>query len=159
MIIIASGGGDDDDEDDGGEDDHDGDDDDDDHDDLASGTRGPWIQFPPADSKPKASHPGWWEMRSWGKYKACSSLLQSSNAPCSAEKCFGLYLTFTKPYIKQWNRTCCWCSVGWMMRSWLVRCSQAKSLTLSLLRVINVKIPLQPHKKYDITQYGELDFS
>ena len=32
-------------------------------------------------------------------------------------------------------------------------------LTLSLLRVINVKIPLQPHKKYDITQYGELDFS
>ena len=34
-----------------------------------------------------------------------------------------------------------------------------KELTLSLLRVINVKIPLQPHKKYDITQYGELDFS
>ena len=34
-----------------------------------------------------------------------------------------------------------------------------KDLTLSLLRVINVKIPLQPHKKYDITQYGELDFS
>ena len=32
-------------------------------------------------------------------------------------------------------------------------------LTLSLLRVINVKIPLQPRKKYDITQYGELDFS
>ena len=32
-------------------------------------------------------------------------------------------------------------------------------LTLSLLRVINVKILLQPHKKYDITQYGELDFS
>ena len=32
-------------------------------------------------------------------------------------------------------------------------------LALSLLRVINVKIPLQPHKKYDITQYGELDFS
>ena len=32
-------------------------------------------------------------------------------------------------------------------------------LTLSLLRVINVKISLQPHKKYDITQYGELDFS
>ena len=27
------------------------------------------------------------------------------------------------------------------------------------LRVINVKIPLQPHKKHDITQYGELDFS
>ena len=34
-----------------------------------------------------------------------------------------------------------------------------KPLTLSLLRVINVKIPLQPHKKYDLTQYGELDFS
>ena len=32
-------------------------------------------------------------------------------------------------------------------------------LTLSLLRVINVKILLQLHKKYDITQYGELDFS
>ena len=32
-------------------------------------------------------------------------------------------------------------------------------LTLSVLTVINVKIPLQPHKKYDITQYGELDFS
>ena len=29
-------------------------------------------------------------------------------------------------------------------------------LSLSLLRVINVKIPLQPHKKYDITQYEEL---
>ena len=26
------------------------------------------------------------------------------------------------------------------------------NLTLSLLRVINIKIPLQPHKKYDITQ-------
>ena len=34
-----------------------------------------------------------------------------------------------------------------------------RALTLSLLRVINAKIPLQPHKKYDITQYGELDFS
>ena len=33
------------------------------------------------------------------------------------------------------------------------------TLTLSLLRVTNVKIPLQPHKKYDITQHGELDFS
>ena len=33
------------------------------------------------------------------------------------------------------------------------------SLTLSLPRMINVKIPLQPYKKYDITQYGELDFS
>ena len=32
-------------------------------------------------------------------------------------------------------------------------------LTLSLLGVINVKIPLQPHKKYDITQYREFDFS
>ena len=34
-----------------------------------------------------------------------------------------------------------------------------RPLTLSRRRVINVKIPLQPHKKYDITQYGELDFS
>ena len=33
------------------------------------------------------------------------------------------------------------------------------TLTLSLLRVINVKIPLQPYKKYDITQYGGRDFS
>ena len=39
------------------------------------------------------------------------------------------------------------------------RSEQVTCLTLSLLRVINVKIPLQPHKKYDITQYGELDFS
>ena len=30
--------------------------------------------------------------------------------------------------------------------------SPLRTLTLSLLRVINVKIPLQPHKKYDITQ-------
>ena len=34
-----------------------------------------------------------------------------------------------------------------------------RRLTLSLLRVINVKIPLQPHHKYYSTQYGELDFS
>ena len=44
-----------------------------------------------------------------------------------------------------------------------VKCSQNSAshccITLSLLRVINVKIPLQPHKKYDITQYGELGFS
>ena len=32
-------------------------------------------------------------------------------------------------------------------------------LTLSLLRVINVNFPLQPHHKYYITQYGELGFS
>ena len=32
-------------------------------------------------------------------------------------------------------------------------------LTLSLLRVINVKFPLQPHQIYYITQYGELGFS
>ena len=32
-------------------------------------------------------------------------------------------------------------------------------LTLSLLRVINVKFPLQPNQKYYITQWGELDFS
>ena len=33
------------------------------------------------------------------------------------------------------------------------------SLTLSLPRVINVKFPLQPHQKYNITKYGELGFS
>ena len=32
-------------------------------------------------------------------------------------------------------------------------------ITLSLPRVINVKFLLQPHQKYYITQYGELDFS
>ena len=32
-------------------------------------------------------------------------------------------------------------------------------LTLSLLRVIDVKFPLHPHQKYYITQYGELGFS
>ena len=32
-------------------------------------------------------------------------------------------------------------------------------LTLSLLRVINVKFLLQPHQKYYITQQGELGFS
>ena len=31
-------------------------------------------------------------------------------------------------------------------------------LTLSLPRVINIKFPLQPHQKYNITQYGELGF-
>ena len=33
------------------------------------------------------------------------------------------------------------------------------TLTLSLPRVINFKILLQPHQKYNITQYGELGFS
>ena len=42
---------------------------------------------------------------------------------------------------------------------WQPALSENPALTLSLLTVINVKIPLQPHKKYDITQYGELDFS
>ena len=32
-------------------------------------------------------------------------------------------------------------------------------LTLSLLRVINVKFPLQLHQKYYIAQYEELGFS
>ena len=36
---------------------------------------------------------------------------------------------------------------------------QAPFLTLSLPRVINFKFPLQPHQKYNITQYGELGFS
>ena len=34
-----------------------------------------------------------------------------------------------------------------------------KSQNVKWSEVINVKIPLQNHKKYDITQYGELDFS
>ena len=33
------------------------------------------------------------------------------------------------------------------------------ALTLSFLRVVNVKFLLQPHQKYYITQYGELGFS
>ena len=33
------------------------------------------------------------------------------------------------------------------------------NLSLSLPRVINLKFPLQPHQKYNITQYGELGFS
>ena len=36
---------------------------------------------------------------------------------------------------------------------------QGEVLSFLALRVINVKIPLQPHNTYDITQYGELDFS
>ena len=34
-----------------------------------------------------------------------------------------------------------------------------KTLTLSLPRVINFKFLLQPHQKYNITQYEELSFS
>ena len=37
--------------------------------------------------------------------------------------------------------------------------SSEGEITLSLLRVINVKFPLEPHQKYNITQYGELGFS
>ena len=40
------------------------------------------------------------------------------------------------------------------MRLWTKAMRQ--QLSLSLLRVINVKFPLQPHQKYYITQYGEL---
>ena len=32
-------------------------------------------------------------------------------------------------------------------------------ITVSLPRVINFKLPLQPHQKYYITQYEELDLS
>ena len=32
-------------------------------------------------------------------------------------------------------------------------------ITLSLPRVIKFKFPLQPHQKYDITQYEEVGFS
>ena len=47
----------------------------------------------------------------------------------------------------------------------MLKCEQGVSLlwkiflTLSLPRVINFKFPLQPHQKYNITQYGELGFS
>ena len=45
-------------------------------------------------------------------------------------------------------------------QSQLVGCVRSiATLTLSLPRVINFKFPLQPHQKYYITQYEELDFS
>ena len=56
-------------------------------------------------------------------------------------------------------------ALGTMLATWQLFRTEKQNklpprrLTLSLLRVINVKILLQPHKKYDITQYGELDFS
>ena len=36
---------------------------------------------------------------------------------------------------------------------------QGVKATLSVPRAINLQFPLQPHQKYDITQYGELGFS
>ena len=51
------------------------------------------------------------------------------------------------------------CAKRQQCKSWHKTLAGGESgLTLSLLRVINVNIPLQPHKKYDITQYGELAF-
>ena len=44
------------------------------------------------------------------------------------------------------------CDAGWVS-------SFCTPLTLSLLRVINFKFLLQCHKKYEITQHGELGFS
>ena len=44
-----------------------------------------------------------------------------------------------------------------LVRSAVVR--DRITLTLSLPRVIKIKLPLQPHKKYNITQCGELGFS
>ena len=42
-------------------------------------------------------------------------------------------------------------------QSWFIAaCRGICALTLSLLRVINVKFLLQSHQKYNITQYGEL---
>ena len=38
-------------------------------------------------------------------------------------------------------------------------CSCLPTFTLSFPRVINVKFPLQPHQKFNITKYGELGFS
>ena len=40
-----------------------------------------------------------------------------------------------------------------------IQWSTITHLTLSLLRVINVEFPQQPHHKYYSRQYGELDFS
>ena len=42
--------------------------------------------------------------------------------------------------------------------SQLVDNKDFQGLTLSLLRVINFKFPLQPHQKYYITHYVELGF-
>ena len=69
--------------------------------------------------------------------------------------CIEIHMLFT------WGEFCL--GLGWTLYlggvSHFLANSLVVGLTLSLLRVINVKIPLQPHKKYDITQYGELDFS
>ena len=58
-----------------------------------------------------------------------------------------------------YNNRCDDVTLGLMMMATTRKKDVENGLTLSLLRVINVKIPLQPHKKYDITQYGELDFA
>ena len=50
------------------------------------------------------------------------------------------------------------CNVAWR-DNLKVRGRTVSRLTLSFLRVINAKFPLQPNRKYYITQYGELDFS
>ena len=63
--------------------------------------------------------------------------------------------------IRTWKRLA-WttvCALFTRQSSKIINLNRGPFLTLSPLRVINVKIPLQPHKKYDITQYGELDFS
>ena len=57
------------------------------------------------------------------------------------------------PYFRP-NPTCC---MHFPPRT--CKAADLAALTLSLLRVISFKFPLQPHQKYDITQYGELGFS
>ena len=47
--------------------------------------------------------------------------------------------------------------LGWSWLEWEVPFGRPR-LNLSLLRVINFKIPQQPHQKYNIIQYEELGF-
>ena len=50
------------------------------------------------------------------------------------------------------HKTRKWSGVDWTDRVLIISGSSLKQLTLSLLRVINVKFLLQPHQKYYITQ-------
>ena len=46
-----------------------------------------------------------------------------------------------------------------LLAVWLCQvCHHLRTLTLSLLRVVNVIFPLQPHQKYYIKHYKELSF-
>ena len=58
-----------------------------------------------------------------------------------------------------------WKPLGTLLQHWLKQvwvkqeCQLHALFTLSLLRVINVKFPLQPHQRYFITHYEDLGFS